>query len=185
MVGGLNSSTISYPDVVIPGNVGIGTTSPAATLDVSGDVIVSGNITLGGTVTGFTPIGGIIMWSGTLDGNSPTGYTNWKLCDGSTHGSITTPDLKGRFIVGYDPSVTDYNAIGKNGGEESVTLDIAEIPAHTHSFQYNNQQRGGNSSHSSNLEQTSDSKTTSSAGGGGSHENRPPYYVLAYIMRIT
>jgi len=166
-------------------NFGIGTTSPAATLDVSGDVIVSGNITLGGTVTGFTPIGGIIMWSGSLTANSPTGYTNWKLCDGSTYGSITTPDLKGRFIVGYNPAVTAYNTIGKTGGSESVTLSVAEIPSHSHSFQYGNQTRGGNTSNSSNLENPGDSKTTSSTGGGGSHENRPPYYTLAYIMRIT
>lgn len=194
-------------DVIVSGNVGIGTTTPAATLDVSGDVIVSGNITSGGTVTGFTPIGGIIMWSGTLVGNSPTGYTNWKLCDGSTYGSITTPDLKGRFIVGYNPAVTAYNTIGKTGGSESVTLSVAEIPSHNHVININDpghhhqyttfHEEGGGSGVEEKADaddkyqtQTTESQTgitatSNQTGGGGSHENRPPYYTMAYIMRIT
>ena len=201
--------TAAQPRMLIDGdgNVGIGTTTPAATLDVSGDVIVSGNITLGGTVTGFTPIGGIIMWSGSLTANSPTGYTNWKLCDGSTYGSITTPNLKSRFIVGYDPAVTAYNTIGKNGGSESVTLSVAEIPSHSHVINihdpghhhkyttFHEEPGGSGSEEKADADDTYQTQTTQSqtgitatsnqTGGGGSHENRPPYYTLAYIMRIT
>jgi predicted acyltransferase (DUF342 family) len=181
------------------GNIGIKTDTPSQPLSVSGNTIITGNLEISGTITlngnvnisgsisgfGITPIGGIIMWSGTLDGSSPTGYTNWKLCDGSIYGSITTPNLKSRFIVGYDPNVAAYNMIGNTGGTESVTLGIDEIPAHTHSFKYGNNERGGTATNSSNLEHTGDSKTTSSNGGGGSHENRPPYYTMAYIMRIN
>jgi microcystin-dependent protein len=42
---------------------------------------------------GTIPLGGIIMWSGTI---IPTG---WALCDGRTQNSRLTPDLRGRFVV--------------------------------------------------------------------------------------
>ncbi|MCO5230132.1 MAG: hypothetical protein M9958_03150 [Chitinophagales bacterium] len=52
----------------------------------------------------------------------------WQLCDG-TNG---TPDLRGQFIVGFDPNVNDYNAIGKTGGSNSVVLTEAQMPLHNH-----------------------------------------------------
>src|SRR5690606_4177100 len=70
------------------------------------------------------PVGIISMWSGSI-GNIPTG---WALCDG-TNG---TPNLKGKFIVGYDPDVVDYNAIAKTGGLKEVTLTEDQMPAHNH-----------------------------------------------------
>jgi microcystin-dependent protein len=87
------------------------------------------------------PIGGIIMWSGTL----VTIPTNFKLCDGSTHarsdgaGNITTPNLLNRFIVGAgDGANTGANpskyAIGATGGADTVTLTSAQIPAHNHAI---------------------------------------------------
>jgi len=51
---------------------------------------------------GQVPIGGIIMWSGVT---VPAGFA---LCDGSDN----TPNLKGRFVVGYDPSEPDYDNPG-------------------------------------------------------------------------
>lgn len=78
------------------------------------------------------PIGGIIMWSGVL-GSLPT---NFKLCDGQTYtrtdggGTITTPDLRNRFIVGAGSTYS----IGDTGGADSVTLTAAQMPAHTHSL---------------------------------------------------
>jgi microcystin-dependent protein len=70
------------------------------------------------------PVGGVIMWSGTI-GNIPAG---WALCDGGNG----TPDLRGRFIVGYNASDNDYNAIGDTGGEKTHTLTANEMPAHNH-----------------------------------------------------
>lgn len=37
-------------------------------------------------------------------------------------------DIKGRMIIGYDPSQTEFNAIGKQGGAKNKTLSIAELP---------------------------------------------------------
>ncbi len=72
----------------------------------------------------LVPKGVINMWSGSLS-DIPYG---WALCDG-TNG---TPDLRGRFIVGYNPNDTDYNAIGKAGGAKLVTLTKSHMPTHDH-----------------------------------------------------
>jgi microcystin-dependent protein len=183
------------------GNVGIGTSTPNFRLDVNGDVNISSygysqtpatgtnDTTLATTafvntaINGSIPIGGIIMWSGA---SSPT---NWGLCNGATYGSITTPDLRDRFIVGSGSSY----AIGQTGGASTVTLQTTEIPAHTHDITYKTFQGASHQASDTNQNQASCYKaeeitptiTSTSTGGSGAHENRPPYYALAYIMRIS
>jgi microcystin-dependent protein len=87
-------------------------TSPA--LEVNGSTQLYGDLSSNATITatkvkgeGAVPAGTIVMWSGNPN-SLPTG---WALCDG-TNG---TPNLKGRFIVGYDPADTDYNTVNKTG----------------------------------------------------------------------
>lgn len=85
---------------------------------------------------GVTPIGGIIMWSGSVT-KLPRG---WVLCDNSTYTDIggntkaKSPDLRGRFIVGYDSRNTDYNNNNgsKTGGIDKITLEEKNIPSHNH-----------------------------------------------------
>lgn len=154
--------------------------------------------------TGFViPPGGIIMWSG------KTVPEGWKLCNGSAG----TPDLRGRFIVGYDSGDGNYNqpgslsegktAKGKTGGAARVTLTESQMPSHNHNT------KSGTRNH--NLLLTNDTSADSenilpdgglgqkrgtrarpdlfyiegisSRGGNLPHENRPPYYVLAFIMK--
>ena len=61
-------------------------------------------------------------------GNVNTIPRGWYICDG-TNG---TPDLRGMFIVGYDPRDSEYNQVGKNGGLKNVTLTENQMPTHTH-----------------------------------------------------
>lgn len=88
-------------------NVGIGTTNPTVRLDVNGSITSNSVVTTQTlaattvTVPGFAanalvPTGLISMFSGTL---IPAG---WGLCDGTVQGGIPTPDLRGRFIIGFD-----------------------------------------------------------------------------------
>ena len=106
------------------GNVGIGTENPQVKLDVAGEV----RSTVDGTEFYMVPKGGIIMWSGPI-AEIPTG---WALCDG-TQG---TPDLQGRFVVGYNSEDMDYDIIGNIGGEKAHQLTKEEIPIHEHSIDH-------------------------------------------------
>lgn len=158
----------------------------------------------GGGGTSF-PIG-VIMPTATA--TAPNG---WLICDGSevsratysvlfsaigeiygTGDGATTfnlPNLKGKIPVGYDESDTDFNNIGKTGGEKTHTLTVNEMPAHSHSgviaYVYNNtgyssqivqvEYGSGNNTFSSNAT----SKTT---GGGQPHNIVQPYVVMNYII---
>jgi microcystin-dependent protein len=119
---------------------------------IRGDLKVDKNIVAQDTVKasvleglGAIPVGGIIMWSGT---NVPIG---WTLCNGQTSNGYKTPDLRGRFIVGYGANGNNLPAnvwdsqyvnpgnlsekgavVGNTNGEMLHTLSQNEIPAHNH-----------------------------------------------------
>ena len=137
----------------------------------AGDGSALTNLTVDGFVSGM-----IILWSGAADA-IPTGFA---LCDGNN----STPNLSGRFVVGYDASNSDYD-VDDTGGSESVTLTVNQIPAHTHNINlavrafYQEPRNFGVGTDGS----ANNSEDTGSTGGGQSHENRPPYYALCYIMK--
>ena len=137
----------------------------------AGDGSALTNLTVDGFVSGM-----IILWSGAADA-IPTGFA---LCDGKN----STPNLSGRFVVGYDASNSDYD-VDDTGGSESVTLTVNQIPAHTHNINlavrafYQEPRNFGVGTDGS----ANNSEDTGSTGGGQSHENRPPYYALCYIMK--
>ena len=78
------------------------------------------------------PVGGIIMYSGT--DTELNALTNWKLCDGTTYGSVTTPNLKDKFVIGADQYSSGWktNVTGSltpsGGSKDAVVVD------HTHPF---------------------------------------------------
>ena len=199
------------------------------------------------------PIGGIIMWSGTVGTSLPS---NWKLCDGTTYNGITTPDLRGRFVLssGSGSGLTNRTT-GNTGGVETVTLTMDQMPSHSHDVSartgdssgyatdgahshsvsettmgevqygvavdvgfdggnYQYLQIGGSpysqyntaSNHTHSVSVSSNNTryyqhpnyditgtyhnhsitvTQSSRGSSQAHENMPPFYVLAFIMRIS
>ena len=102
------------------------------TIDGGNVTVRGGNIEVKAenTISGYgtIPRGGIIMWSGEHN-NIPDG---WALCNGDEVEGIQTPDLRGRFVVGYDQSSSDYSSINDTGDEENVTLNEAQIPHHKH-----------------------------------------------------
>ena len=110
----------------------------------------------------------------------------------TTPGYFRLPDLRGRFIVGYNVSDADYGDYGKVGGEKTHRLSVEELPAHTHGQNLwagasDDWKGGGHHSWpnaTSHHDRTTSFGKTDSAGSGAAHENRPPYYTLAYIMRV-
>ena len=210
----VNPSSLVGDSGVHYGNVGIGVPNPTKKLEVKDaiktDTIIS-VVVNAVSGNGITPLGGIIMWSGT---KAPSG---WALCNGLTVNGYKTPDLRGRFIVGYDNGVADYNNPGDLstkgttgsvdvGGKKEVVLTEAQMPRHNHTMQdagihthgyydrYNNLRRCDQDNERNCNDLTDSYRTTQPAGlhkhtinyNGSSqaHENRPPYYTLAYIMRV-
>ena len=150
------------------------------------------------------PLGGIIMWSGTI-AEIPAG---WSLCNGQNG----TPDLRSRFIVGagsdsstYSPGQdtigTGYYKVGDIGGQDLHTLSESEIPSHRHYLAVptgqanqpdltannflatvHNEGKDGNYVLGGVVSSEPSVGQSGLSGGGNAHESRPPYYALAFIM---
>lgn len=65
------------------------------------------------------PIGRIVMFYDNADHSNYLGYTWVRTC-------------VGRVPVGYDTTQTEFNTIGKTGGEKTHKLTINEMPSHNH-----------------------------------------------------
>jgi len=159
----------------------------------------------------LVPIGGIIMWSGTIA--ELANMSSWQLCDG-TNGA---PDLRNKFIVGAweDTGVaandgggtartadTNYPYLEQNAGggfADAVVVDHSHDitdQEHSHTFNSNDSDSGSgntlndNSSLNNTLTMTSSSvftgiTGTDPAGVAGTNRNLPPYYAMAFIKRIS
>ncbi len=161
----------------------------------------------------ITP-GTIVMWYGTT-ADIPTG---WALCDGTVYtlsdnsGTIQSPDLSGRFVVGVgNNGTTTYNP-HDTGGQDSVALAANELGQHSHFINLNTNTTGhhnhsyqgtfyghdGDGDGGDDGLQTSGSSSTNSAGAhshnvsgnsdmsgqGDPHENRPQYHALVFIIKL-
>ena len=170
-----------------------------------------------------TPAGVVQMWAGGVTAGALP--TNYLLCDGAQlrqsdypelykeigrihtpssvpAGYFCLPDLRSRFVAGYNSAESDYNAIGKKGGEARHTLTASEMPSHTHNvndYYYLEASSGGsiggadpagsNRSGSGSTDKDNSwlwykTHPSQATGGGAAHENRPPYYTLAYIIKV-
>lgn len=119
--------------------VGINQANPQANLDVAGSM-AGRNLEVRETLSvtgiaegagfnglGMAPVGSILMWTGTTP---PKG---WVLCDGSVVGGVTTPDLRGRFVLGVgNGQRLTPRSLHQRGGTEAHALGLAEIPPHSH-----------------------------------------------------
>jgi len=148
-------------------------------------------------VRSIVPTGVIMMWYGSV-GTIPSG---WRICDGT----MGTPDLRDRFVVGAGATY----AVGVAGGSANAvvvnhdhTYSGTTVAAGSHNHEAGLSTGGGGSSPylkvntqspEQNRVSTSTvgnhqhgfSGTTNNASGGqsGTNANLPPYYALCFIMK--
>ncbi len=131
----------------------------------------------------------------------------WALCLGNTFlrengTNWVTTDLRGQFLVGYDPNtpavpliesglVRNYGSVGNRGGKDEVTLLIAQMPKHNHvTGTYNRALRvsGAGTTTGTNaggkVQVDNSGGVLNDAGDNAPHENRPYYFVTAFMERI-
>lgn len=147
--------------------------------------------------TDWCMIGAIIPYATT---DAPAGTL---ACDGSTYlrvdypdlynvlasafivdaDTFNVPDLRGRGIIGAgDGAGLTSRSVGDTGGAERVTLDVSEIPSHSHS-----ESGAVGTIINGGLEAPASSATpfptsTGAAGGGASHDNMMPWEALGYAI---
>ena len=116
---------------------------------------------------GFVPVGGIIMWSGTVEEIATN--PRWAVCDGQTKNGRTTPNLLNRFIKGATTTANNNQSGGPTltGTTGETALQQQNIPRHRHGVRGSGEINilGGTdgSTYSNVVVNTADSWT----GGGG------------------
>ena len=206
-------------NVSVSGNMNIaGNTSIGGTVTIVGANVQAANAKVCASafygdatnMTGLLPSGVILPYGASA---SPTGFL---LCNGqavsrSTYSSLfaivsslygdgngsstfNVPDLRGRFIAGWDAgtsvltSVTANMVLGSSiantGGAQAITLAVAQMPAHTHDITPMRQDSPRTGGGSGNVyDAISGTVSTSSTGGDGAHSNIPPTMILNYIIK--
>ena len=182
--------------------IGIGTTSNAygerytqdndpTTSDGGSHTVCDGDLWYdtsdapGQSVAGVIPIGGIILWSGTI-ADIPT---SWALCNGGNG----TPDLRDKFIIGAH---SDGGGSAKTNVTGSLTQSggskDAVVVTHTHASADSSSGSNAGSPGTNFWASTGDSHfqgakniNAPTDGVAGTDKNLPPYYSLAYIMRTS
>ena len=157
------------------------------------------------------PIGTVWSFKGYL-ADIPTLFPNWHVMDGSTvPGYGVVPDARRSFLVGADPSNSEY-VCGTTGGANTVRLKGDESGTAEH-FHYTFKQSSENTaflrddkektaitdgvSHwgdNNNMYAIQSSTGVADAGKSSiavktdavnSHENRPQYYALFFIIKVS
>tara|TARA_B100000900_G_scaffold242264_1_gene206028 strand:+ start:268 stop:780 length:513 start_codon:yes stop_codon:yes gene_type:complete len=142
---------------------------------------------------GTIPVGGIIMWSGTIAA-IPSG---WALCNGSNG----TPDLRNTFVIGAHSDSSGAKTTVTGSATQSGGDKDAVLIAHKHDIEVLTDAGGGSPNGTVDQNPTAgratqqspnsisltgiDASGSASTTQTGTNANLPPYFALAYIMRTV
>jgi microcystin-dependent protein len=126
---------------------------------LAGDKTFSGNVNVAGTGKGIVPVGAVIAIANSAAWSLPGANAikdGYALCNGQAFPSGSNPAFTGtmpnlsdeRFLQGSTSS-------GTTGGANTVTLAIANLPAHNHGMSHThsiNHDHTGSGSHAHNLD---------------------------------
>jgi hypothetical protein len=90
----------------------------------------------------------------------------------------------GRVMVGVHSSGT-FDGLNETGGAETHTLSVAELPAHTHSYDRQNTSTDNISIHDITRTTGGNSSATSGSTGSGSAHNNLQPYITVYMWKRT
>lgn len=150
-------------------------------------------------LTASIPTGCLALEGGTA---SRTTYSElwalWGTLYGAGDGTTTfgLPDMRGKSPFGYDASQTEFNAVGKTGGEKTHTLIAAEVPVLPVRLQgsetsgagtmYSGGTRGTTFGYSADsVNPSTGAFPWEALGGGGAHQNMPPYLVGRWLVKAA
>lgn len=95
----------------------------------------------------------------------------------------------GRCLVGKDSTQTEFDTIGKTGGEKKHTLTIEEMPSHNHlsnsAVSFSPSSFGDGYLAPSNSYQLNNNYLTGNTGGGQAHNILQPYIVVNIWKRVS
>lgn len=172
------------------------------------------------------PIGAVMAYAGKWT-EDRTIQTGWMLCDGravdaskypdlaaalgETDGKVQLPDLCGRTVIGAGKGLVltgqqplTERSLNESGGEETHSLSIPELPAHSHPLTDNKHKHGGLptdegvvgdggrersiTSWFRGSKDTAEASSNISIGLSGEnkpHNTMPPFRALYYIIKIA
>ena len=117
--------------------------------------------------------------------------TTWGEGDGST--TFNVPTKEGLVTVGKKASDSDFNTLGKTGGEKTHILTVDEMPSHNHNVKYNTESGIASASVLGTDRTASDTEGssgggdwyvwTTGAGGDEAHNNLQPYVTSNFIIK--
>jgi hypothetical protein len=120
------------------------------------------------------PPGIICLWSGKAS-SIPSG---WVLCNGETHGPLTTPDLRSRFIIGADADMQEETY------GEATALEIIKGGEHFHFISAEDHRPSGQDHPIPTDHTNTDGAHTHEITFKNNADLRPKWYALCFIMYI-
>ena len=173
------------------GHTGAAFGKPADTpdlLDIAWDTKITGNLTVDGSVNvvGFADA----VYKTLLDRFYPINsiYISYSHTNPGTLFGGEWQRLANRFLWGCD----EQGTIGSTGGSEKVTLNIDQMPVHSHPVMFEGYGSAAagvltfkQSSSAGYFGYNNQAKYAATTGGGQAHDNMPPYIQVSIWRRIA